>query len=152
MSTIAEPQRAEEIMSRLKTIALTSERAWGRMNAHQMICHLDDGIRMALDDRPVNFCGNWASTHIVKYVALYSPLPWPKGVKGPPELNQEIGGTRPVVFEADRDELLALIERLRMQPADSSPPQHPMFGPLSWAQWMILVYRHCDHHLRQFGA
>lgn len=123
------------------------------MTAHQMICHLADAIRMALDERPVNFCGNWASTHIVKFAALYSPLPWPKGVKGSPELDQETGGgTPPVDFESDRDELLTLIERLRKQPADSPSPQHPMFGPLSWAQWKVLTYRHCDHHLRQFGA
>jgi hypothetical protein len=75
-----------------------------------------------------------------------------EGSEGPPDLNQEIGGTRPVVFEADRDELLALIERLCSHPLDSPPPQHPLFGAMTWNQWMILAYRHCDHHLRQFGA
>lgn len=152
MSTIAEAQRAAEITTRLKMVAPTSERRWGRMTAHQMICHLADAVRMALDVRPCNFCGSWASKHIVKYVALYSPLPWPKGVDGPPEMNQEIGGTRPMAFEADREELLALIGRLRAQPTDTPPPSHPMFGAMTWQQWMILTYRHCDHHFRQFGV
>jgi hypothetical protein len=44
-----------------------------------------------------------------------------EGSEGPPDLNQEIGGTRPVVFEADRDELLALIERLCSHPLDHRP-------------------------------
>lgn len=152
MSTVANPQQAEEIIRRLKSVEPTSERRWGRMTAHQMICHLADGIRLSLDDRPIPFSGNWASTHVVKYVALYLPLPWPKGVKGPPEFDQEIGGTRPIAFAADRDELLALIDRLRSHSTASAPGQHPMFGPMSWKEWMILAYRHCDHHLRQFGV
>jgi hypothetical protein len=152
MSSIADPRRAGEITQRLKKVTPENERQWGRMTAHQMICHLADAMRMTLNERPCAFIGTWASQHIVKLVALYSPFPWPKGVKGMRELDQEADGTRPVTFEADRDELLRLIERVRQVPRERTPPQHPMFGLLSWDQWKILAYRHCDHHLRQFGV
>ena len=29
---------------------------------------------------------------------------------------------------------------------------HPVFGPLTHQQWGIFVWRHVDHHLRQFGV
>jgi hypothetical protein len=29
---------------------------------------------------------------------------------------------------------------------------HPFFGPLTPAEWAILMYKHLDHHLRQFGV
>jgi hypothetical protein len=29
---------------------------------------------------------------------------------------------------------------------------HPFFGPLKPQQWAILMYKHVDHHLRQFGV
>jgi hypothetical protein len=29
---------------------------------------------------------------------------------------------------------------------------HPFFGPLKAEQWAILMYKHVDHHLRQFGV
>lgn len=95
MGTITEPQRAREIVDRLRTITPSSHRLWGRMTAHQMICHVADGIRMALDDRPIGFTGDWASTHIVKYVALYAPFPWPKGVKGPRISTKRSAGRAP---------------------------------------------------------
>jgi hypothetical protein len=31
-------------------------------------------------------------------------------------------------------------------------PQHPFFGPLTSAEWDVLMWKHLDHHLRQFGA
>ena len=31
-------------------------------------------------------------------------------------------------------------------------PDHPAFGALSRRAWGVLIYRHMDHHLRQFGA
>jgi hypothetical protein len=29
---------------------------------------------------------------------------------------------------------------------------HSFFGPLTPDEWAILMYKHLDHHLRQFGA
>jgi Protein of unknown function (DUF1569) len=29
---------------------------------------------------------------------------------------------------------------------------HPFFGPLKPQQWALLMYKHVDHHLRQFGV
>ena len=37
-------------------------------------------------------------------------------------------------------------------PACWSRHPHPFFGPLKPQQWAILMYKHLDHHLRQFGA
>jgi hypothetical protein len=33
----------------------------------------------------------------------------------------------------------------------NAAPEHPAFGRLSGRAWGALVYRHMDHHLRQFG-
>ena len=47
------------------------------------------------------------------------------------------------------DDLAALVRRF------ASPgvtfEAHPIFGPLSHAEWMTWGWRHVDHHLRQFG-
>lgn len=31
-------------------------------------------------------------------------------------------------------------------------PEHPAFGKLSTKDWGVLVYRHIDHHFKQFGV
>ncbi len=38
-------QDANEILNRLGRVHVDSPRKWGRMNAHQMICHLADSLR-----------------------------------------------------------------------------------------------------------
>jgi hypothetical protein len=68
-----------------------------------------------------------------------------------PEVDQEIGGTRPVEFVRDRRELEALIEQFARR-TDATLQPHPMFGRLSTAEWQRWGYLHMDHHLRQFGA
>ena len=36
----------------------------------------------------------------MKWVALYAPIPWPKGVPTRPEMDQYVGGTAPFEFDA----------------------------------------------------
>jgi hypothetical protein len=87
----------------------------------------------------------------MKWVALKSPLPWPHGIKTMPEMDQQIGGTPPEEFVADRQKLLQAIERFAATQRDFSFHPHPIFGAMREAEWMIWGYKHCDHHLRQFG-
>lgn len=46
MKTLLNPADKEEILSRLKAIQPTSQRRWGSMSVHNMICHLSDDFRM----------------------------------------------------------------------------------------------------------
>jgi hypothetical protein len=86
----------------------------------------------------------------VKWIALYVPLQWPAGIRTAPEVNQEIGGTRPAEFEAD----LAQLEHLTDLVASGrfNGAVHPFFGRMSHAAWLRWAWLHMDHHLRQFGA
>jgi hypothetical protein len=56
-------------------------------------------------------------------------------------------------FERERGRLLAAIDRIAKEGAACcSRHLHPFFGPLKPQQWAILMYKHIDHHLRQFGV
>jgi hypothetical protein len=90
---------------------------------------------------------------LLKWVALWAPIPWPKGFKTAPELDQQIGGTPPAAFDHDMGELRNLVDRVTRRPRDFQwQPHHPHFGQMSDREWMRLAYLHVDHHLRQFGA
>lgn len=118
------------------------------MTAHQMVCHLSDGFRMASGERPPKRTDNLFTRTVVRWVAIHSSLAWPQGVRTLPEIDQEIGGTMPVDWAADHTDLLVRIDTF--QPKDGVP--HPMFGPLSSVEWYVWSFRHLDHHLRQFGG
>ena len=56
-------------------------------------------------------------------------------------------------FEAERSRLVQLIGRLSSEGPDRAEGRvHPFFGKLTGEQWGILVHKHIDHHLRQFGS
>ena len=89
---------------------------------------------------------------LIKLLAIYSPFPWPHGVKTRPEADQERGGTPPTTFAADRAALDAACERFVSQLDVLATRPHFLFGSLSPAEWARWGYRHMDHHLRQFGV
>ena len=147
--TIADPALRADIIARLRRLTPVSSREWGRMTPHQAVCHMSDSFRAMMADTPVTSIGNPFSRTVIKWVALNAPMKWPHGVKTVPEVDQEIGGTRPVEFLRDRQQLEQLMEQFATR-TDYQP--HPIFGRLTKAEWHRWGWRHMDHHLRQFGV
>jgi len=150
VKTLRDPATQDEILKRLASVTPDSPRRWGRMTAHQMICHLSDAFRGVLGDFPVSAGAGPLPGPILKFVALRMPLKWPHGIQTRPEVDQEIGGTRPVEFSADVAALKAGFDRFVSDPR-AIGPRHPIFGAMSETEWMRWGYLHMDHHLRQFG-
>jgi uncharacterized protein DUF1569 len=152
MKTLRNASDKAEILRRLESVQPASQRCWGSMSAHNMICHLSDGFRLYMGDRPAKPAPVPALRLLMKWVALWAPIPWPHGFKTMPEIDQQGGGTRPVEFASDMQELRNLIERFTQPPVRFCVEGHPDFGRLSEKEWMRLAYLHADHHLHQFGA
>jgi hypothetical protein len=117
-----------------------------------MICHLSDAFRMGIGQKPVSRADGLLHRTMLKWVVLYLPLPWPSGLLTRPEIDQELGGTRPVDFASDVARLESLLELITAQPRNFDWQSHPIFGSMSEAAWLRWGYLHMDHHLRQFGA
>lgn len=143
------------LCSRLRRITPHTQRTWGKMTAHQMVCHLSDAFRTAFGEKPAKDISNPFSRSVIKAIALRAPMQWPHGIKTVPEVDQELGGTRPVEFEQDVRDVEALIERLVTYSVQPPPGfewrPHPIFGRLSTYERLRWGYLHVDHHLRQFG-
>ena len=152
MKTLARHRDKAEILQRLGAVRPESVRRWGRMTAHEMVCHLSDSFRMVLGQKPVCQPTGRLQSTMIKWIALYLPLPWPAGIGTTPELDQKLGGTRPVDFAADVAELEALLDRVTTHRETLDGQSHPIFGRMSEAGWLRWAYLHMDHHLRQFSA
>ena len=152
MKTLARARDTAEILQRLRRVRSDSVRRWGRMSPHQMVCHLSDAFRMALGRKTVSDASGVLQRTIVKWIALYAPLPWPAGLLTRPEIDQACGGTRPIDFDADVAELERLVGIVTTAGVDSKWAVHPIFGRMSNAEWLRWSYLHMDHHLRQFGG
>ena len=149
MRTMARPDDVIELRRRLRLLRPDCVRRWGRMTAHQMVCHLADAFRMATGERSPSPAMNFFTRTVVKGIALYLPLPWPRGIVTRPEVDPLRQGTRPTTFAADLAQVEPLMDRFL---AAADRRSHPIFGPMSRAQWLRWGWLHTDHHLRQFGA
>ena len=150
MKSLSDPAIQQEIRERLSRVTPDTPRLWGRMNAHQMICHLADSFRGVLGERPLPMVKTPIPRAVMKFLALNMPVQWPHGTPTGPNIDQFIGGTRPTEFCADVAGLQTLFERFVSEPGKIEP-RHPFFGPMSERDWMRWGYLHTDHHLRQFG-
>ena len=152
MKSLARERDREEILRRLRKVRPDSVRRWGRMSAHQMICHLSDSFLAVTGRKAVTSATGVLQRTVVKWIALYLPVRWPPGIPTRPEIDQEVGGTRPADFAADVAQLEGLIAFVTSRATPPGWQTHPMFGPMSEAAWLRWAYLHMDHHLRQFGA
>jgi Protein of unknown function (DUF1569) len=151
MKTLARDQDTAELFQRLKLLRPDSTRRWGKMTAHQAVCHLSDACRMAMGERVVSDASGFAQRTIIKWVALYAPLTWPPNIVTRPEVDQLASGTKPLEFAADVAQLEALLATLAAR-RGVRWPAHPIFGSMSETSWLRWGYLHTDHHLRQFGV
>jgi hypothetical protein len=150
MKNMFETERVTEIKERVARLRPESARQWGKMNAAQTVAHCTAGIEMALGDRklPRVLIGRMIGG-IIKPKVLCDDAPMRRNSPTMKELVMQDERD----LETERARLLATIDRF----AAAGPPgctdhPHSFFGRLTPDEWAILMYKHLDHHLRQFGV
>jgi hypothetical protein len=152
VKSLSDRNCVNELTARVGRVRPDTPRLWGKMTSGQMICHVTDSFLGIMGEKPMEVPPGFTLWPVLKYVALYSPMQWPKGVATRPEFDQAAGaGTPPAHFESDVRRLLDTMERFARKPRDFQFRPHPMFKVMSEGQWMRWGYLHMDHHLRQFG-
>lgn len=146
------PATRQALAVRLRRLTPGSRRRWGRMSAHDTVCHLCDAFRVALGEIATPDASTPVHRTVVRWVAFHTAFPWPKGAPTVAELDRSRGGGTPAAeFAADVRELESLMERFGALGDAIAGMRHPLFGPMSRLEWSRWASRHTDHHLRQFG-
>jgi hypothetical protein len=146
MKTIWDPDCRQQILARLERLTPYARPVWGQMTAAQMLAHLADPLKAAMGSKTVSVKSSAFSNPIVRTLIIYC-MPWPKGAPTAPEFihaHEEHFGDNLIALRTTLEEFVASGDSARRKP-------HPAFGQLSEKAWGRLVYRHLDHHLRQFG-
>lgn len=149
MKSLYDPGVADEVKLRIAALGPDHQRLWGKMNAPQMLAHCSLGMQMALGEVPCKRV--WIGRIIGPlFKSIYSnDKPWAKGNPTAPEL--VVADQRELLQE--QAALAVLIERFHKGgPAACTRHPHPFFGPLTPNEWAVGMYKHLDHHLRQFNA
>jgi len=152
MKSLLNASDRDEILRRLSAIGATSQGRWGKMTAAEMVCHLDDALRVSMGEKYARPIGNWVSRTVVKWCALWVPTHWPHGFPTVAACDARREGTKPSAMEDDLRGLRESFERFTRRPREYALQAHPIFGAMNEWEWMRWGYLHIDHHLRQFGA
>ncbi|MCC7015061.1 MAG: DUF1569 domain-containing protein [Planctomycetes bacterium] len=147
--TLFRPEDKEEMLARIRRLTPSSRPLWGKMGVAQMFAHCSVGLRAALSDlKPKRALMGILFGRLAKR-GLTNDKPFGRNLPTGPEFKI----TEPRDFDRERRELEQWVERFASGgDAALSPHPHPFFGVLTSAEWQALMWKHLDHHLRQFGA
>jgi hypothetical protein len=147
MKTMWNEQDRQNLCRRLAQVTPGTTPRWGRMSAPQMMAHLTDVLRVAFGDLtpvprklPIRYPP-------LKQLIIYA-LPFPKNAPTAPEVICRSASE----WQGEVTELTSLVGRFGREPRGRAWPDHPAFGTMNARSWGVLMYRHTDHHLRQFGV
>lgn len=150
MKNLFEAATVEEVKQRLASLGPGSERQWGTMTPAQAVAHCSASLEWAVGDTfpPRMFVGRIIGG-MIKGMVLRDDQPMRRN--SPTVKTLIVQDDRNLTAEQTR--FCALVDRFAAGgPQGCTRHPHSFFGRMTPDQWAILMYKHIDHHLRQFGA
>ncbi len=139
----------DEVMSRIDNLRPASPGQWGKMDVAQMMAHCSAALDMASGrvNPPRTFVGRLIG-------------PFAKPIFTNEKLLSRNSPTDKTLVVSDKRDFLREQEQLKQKlrqfhdggEARCTKHPHPFFGPLTPQAWSRGMYKHLDHHLRQFSA
>jgi Protein of unknown function (DUF1569) len=148
MPTFWDRSTRDEMCRRIDRLTPEARARWGKFTPAQMVAHLNDAMRMATGELPVAPRKLPIRYFPLKQLILYV-LPFPKSAPTAPEL---LARCEAADLRTEQAEFVRIAERTATKSASDRWPDHPAFGSMSHKAWGKLVFRHTDHHLKQFGV
>jgi len=149
MKTLFEKEAADELLARIDTLQPTVQRQWGKMDVAQMMAHcsgvLDMGSGRVL--LPRLFIGRLLGRFVRPVYSNEKPF----SQNNPTDPKLVVSDARD--FQKEREQLKVKVREFQQGGEEKCTRHpHPFFGPLTPYEWGRGMYKHLDHHLRQFGA
>jgi hypothetical protein len=120
MGTLESVADCQSIETRLSALISSDRRRWGKMSAHEMICHLCDSYQLPLAERTASSATGFLQRTLVKWVALSLPVPWLKGIS----IRPETAGDRGILHSSSVDQEPTAP---RLAALDSQQPPQPSY-------------------------
>jgi hypothetical protein len=147
MKTVFEEATVQELRERFEKLKANITNDWGKMNAAQMLAHCTATLQMPVGDivvkkTPLSLIG-WMFRGVFR-----NEKPFGKNSPTAPEFVT----TDSRDFEVEKQRFVDAFQKLTKGPDAVKCFQHPFFGKMTCEDWGRLMYKHMDHHFRQFGV
>lgn len=138
-------------LSRLSNLPANEMGKWGKMNGQQMVEHLTAFFKISTGKIIIPLVTPEENLPRLKQF-LYSDKEFRENTKAP-VLPEEPLPWRNTAMTGALQELaneMAIFKDRYIENSQQIVP-HPVFGDLSYEEWVLLHYKHVLHHLKQFG-
>lgn len=149
VQNLFEQKPYETIIERLEQLTASSQRVWGKMTVSQMLAHCKEAFKVPLSEKPLPKLFPISLIGPFFKKKLFDDTVWKHGLPTAPSfiIKDERN------FEKEKKELLELVNHFYIAgPSRVGLHPHPVFGKFTPEQWGKAMWKHLDHHLRQFGV
>ncbi|MBS4203427.1 DUF1569 domain-containing protein [Lederbergia citrea] len=147
MKNIFDHMYTAQILKRIDKLSPNSQPQWGKMDVSQMLAHCSSFQDIAMGNSfPPR---SWLGIIVGRFAKqiIYNDKTLPHNMS-----------TIPTILIADDREFDTEKEKLKQKiitfqnngPEKCTTHPHPFFGKLTSEQWGKGIYKHLDHHLKQF--
>jgi len=147
MNSIFEKASNEVMVARINKLSPETKALWGKMTVNQMLKHTNESILIAFGEKTlkINFLMRFLGK-MMKNKVFNSEFK--KNSPTAPEFifKEEYD------FEGAKNELISNFSQFAKGHDSIKITNHPFWGKMSFEDWDKLMWKHLDHHLRQFGV
>ena len=149
MKNLFERESVDELFSRIDQLQPATQRNWGKMDVAQMMAHCSAALDMA--SGKVNIPRAFIGRILGPFVRSIYSSEKPFSKSNPTSKELVISDQRD--FAREQEQLKLKVQQFyEGGEAKCTRYPHPFFGALTPYEWGRGMYKHLDHHLRQFGA
>lgn len=141
---------SDKIVERINKLSPDTQPDWGKMNAPQMLAHCNVTYEMIYENihpQP-NFILKFILKTLIKNKVV-GETPFPQSSKTAPQFIIKESKD----FASEKQRLINYINKTQeLGEKHFDNKESSSFGALNKAEWNNMLYKHLDHHLRQFGV
>jgi len=149
MKNLFERETIDEVMARIASLQPSAQRQWGKMEVAQMLAHCSACLDMASGklNPPRVLIGRLLGPFVKPIYTNEKPF----SQNSPTDKKLVVSDPRD--FSREQELLKNCVREFHAGgEAKCTRHPHPFFGALTPAEWARGMYKHLDHHLRQFGV
>jgi hypothetical protein len=150
LPNIFTPEVTNNLLQRIETLTPSTQAQWGKMNVAQMVAHCNVTYEMMYEN--IHPKPNAILKFILKLLVkkkVVDETTYPKNSSTAPQFVIKVEKD----FHKEKERLIQYMKKTQELGENYFDGREShSFGSLTKDEWNNMLYKHLDHHLRQFGA
>lgn len=147
MKSVFEQDAQKELTERLNRLKAESAAQWGKMNASQMLAHCALTLQVPVGDLTIK---PTFLRHIGRFFKSMAVNDKPFSKNSPTAAEFLIVNERD--FNTEKKRFVDAFNKVSAGEQTVKVFNHAFFGPMKAGEWGKHMYKHIDHHFKQFGV